>query len=352
MTQTARGVFLVVVAGVLRAPATADWLQMKDGGRVQTRGAWNVRGAQVVFTLPNGTLAAVRVADVDLAASEQLTAAEKAPPTPPAEPVKREPVAVITDADLPPVPRRPVAAEAAEPAPAAAAQAPAASPGGETAAGSTPGPAVQAGRLEVIDWEARYDAEANTSTVSGTLKNNSAALAHALQLTVTVLDAAGSPLATAEATVNSKGLTPAGSVSFSASFPGVSAVPDARFEPSAQWEELRPPTAAERAAALPPPAPVPTDRLQILEWSSDTTSSAGATVRGQLTNPMATTAEEVVLEVRLVDAGGTVIATGRALLGSTTLAPAQRTNFRVTFLGIREFADVRFETRYRAARGT
>ncbi|HET9767963.1 MAG TPA: hypothetical protein VFS60_13995, partial [Thermoanaerobaculia bacterium] len=49
-----------LAAAAAAAPAAADWLVMRDGSRVETKGAWEVRGTLVVLTLPNGTLSSVR----------------------------------------------------------------------------------------------------------------------------------------------------------------------------------------------------------------------------------------------------------------------------------------------------
>ena len=54
-------------------PASADWLVLHDGTRVETEGPWRVKGRQVVFTAPGGALSALRVADVDLDASDAAT---------------------------------------------------------------------------------------------------------------------------------------------------------------------------------------------------------------------------------------------------------------------------------------
>jgi endonuclease YncB( thermonuclease family) len=54
-------------------PARADWLVYNGGGVEEVKGAWKVERGQVVFTAANGTLVAVRVDEVDLAASAFLT---------------------------------------------------------------------------------------------------------------------------------------------------------------------------------------------------------------------------------------------------------------------------------------
>lgn len=52
----------------------ADWLVLRSGQRIETRGAWEVRGRQVVFTSRTGVLQALPLADVDIDASRNATA--------------------------------------------------------------------------------------------------------------------------------------------------------------------------------------------------------------------------------------------------------------------------------------
>ena len=90
--------------GARAHPAHADWLVTTEGERVETRGAWNVRGRMVVFTTKRGTLASMRLDEVDLDASETATEAaiglQSAPPPPPKLPELRPPVLTLTDADI------------------------------------------------------------------------------------------------------------------------------------------------------------------------------------------------------------------------------------------------------------
>ena len=91
---------------VLALPAVADVLVMTDGSRVETKGAWEVKGRQVVFTLPNGTLSAVRASEVDLEASRAATDAANRPPEAESETADTaddklpEPVRVLTNDDI------------------------------------------------------------------------------------------------------------------------------------------------------------------------------------------------------------------------------------------------------------
>ncbi|GMU66926.1 MAG: hypothetical protein AMXMBFR36_32000 [Acidobacteriota bacterium] len=93
-----------LIAGLLASalaafPAGAEWLVLRDGARLEVKGAPRVEGRRVTFTTKEGTLAALPAAEVDLAATE---AANRAPaPEPemkvpaPAPPVRR-----FTDADF------------------------------------------------------------------------------------------------------------------------------------------------------------------------------------------------------------------------------------------------------------
>jgi glutaredoxin len=84
---------------VLSMPATGapDWLVLRDGARVETRGAVRLEGRRVLFTQANGSLAALPADEVDLAATE---AANRPPAPPPAAPVEAAPVRRFTDADF------------------------------------------------------------------------------------------------------------------------------------------------------------------------------------------------------------------------------------------------------------
>jgi hypothetical protein len=85
MTGALRLAFPPLVAAALllaAAPLGADWLVLKDGNRIETHGPWREKGRQIVFTLPNGQLSALRATEVDLAASRAATAST--PATPPA----------------------------------------------------------------------------------------------------------------------------------------------------------------------------------------------------------------------------------------------------------------------------
>jgi hypothetical protein len=102
-----RRIVLTLSLGLtVAAAAAADWLVMKDGGLVETRGEWKVKGPTVVFTTPNGTLSSVRLSEVDLDASAQATYEAKNPPAGRDEAAEeetetaRDAVIEITDDDI------------------------------------------------------------------------------------------------------------------------------------------------------------------------------------------------------------------------------------------------------------
>jgi len=73
--------FLFLLVIFLLAPAvSADWLVTKEGARIETKGPWKVKGAVVVFTLPNGTLSSMRLRELDLDQSALVTAEANQPP--------------------------------------------------------------------------------------------------------------------------------------------------------------------------------------------------------------------------------------------------------------------------------
>lgn len=207
----------VLAAALLATPAAADWLVTRDGGRVETRGAWKVKGKQVVFTGVDGRLASLRLGDVDLKASERATreAAEAALQIieePIADPVaeKKEARWVLTDKDF----------QRAAPQPAE---------GGakEEAAGA------EAGRKSPVvlqTWDRRDLPNRKGVEIVGTLRNTVNEVAADAGVTVRLFDEAGSLLATAEGLLPGPGIAPESTVEFRAAFPGVFTYADVKFD--------------------------------------------------------------------------------------------------------------------------
>ena len=224
---------LALVAGTA-GPAAADWLVTKEGARVETQGPWTVKGKLVVFKTPDGKLASLRVADVDLDASRNATeeavaaqAQAEAEPEKPAEPERKKSVRVITDKDVRQV-------------------GPAAAPGSpEAAAGPTSGPGV------VIDtWKQDRDSEDGHVVINGSLQNASSATAVDLQLRVMLYDESGTLMATSQAAIGSQALPPGEKSIFRADFPGYFSFATLKFEPQGRRLTTRP--ADQPIPAAPP----------------------------------------------------------------------------------------------------
>ena len=95
------GLALAMVGTLSVLPAGADWLVTLDGDRIQTEGPWSIQGKLVIFTLPGGGLSSLRLADIDVDASDQLTAASKeSQRRPRPKQPTREATFVLTDNDV------------------------------------------------------------------------------------------------------------------------------------------------------------------------------------------------------------------------------------------------------------
>lgn len=206
---------LGLVAALAAAPVPADWLVLADGTRVETRGPWSERGKLLVFTAADGTLASLRLSEVDLEASRQATEAAARPkakaPQEPA-PVAPPPAAlVLTDADV----RR--------------------APGGSAAEseGVDEEPAGGAGeRLVVTDWQEAPLPDGDGVRITGTLRNVSASAATRIRLTVLAYDAGGELLATGDAMLSTQSLMPNRQARFQVDLFGIYAVSALKFRPT------------------------------------------------------------------------------------------------------------------------
>ncbi len=229
----------VVAAALLAAPAAADWLVTRDGGRVETRGPWKAKGKLLVFTRADGQLSSLRLADVDLAASERATAeavakakakeTAEAKPAPPPE--KKEARWVMTDKDFHPA--APPAAKDDEAKPAAE----------ETDAGDRPKLVVA---LENWDRKSLQDG----LEISGTLRNPGSELAADIGVTIRLFDDTGALLATGDGRIAAPALGPGEAATFRATFPGVFTFAEAKFDTRGYGLRIK---AATPAEAAPPP---------------------------------------------------------------------------------------------------
>lgn len=93
---------------LLAVASSADYLILRDGTRLETRGAPRVEGRRVTFTDAKGSLVALAASEVDFAATEAANregaegAGAPGAAVPPGSPVtpKRAPVLRLTDADV------------------------------------------------------------------------------------------------------------------------------------------------------------------------------------------------------------------------------------------------------------
>lgn len=198
--------------------AGADWLVTKDGARVETKGPWRVEGKRVLFTtLATGTLASMRLADVDLPASERATAeakaAAEAAAAAKAKPeAAKKPVKSFSDKDF----------GHSEPVPL-----------GEEAAGEGADAAPQAPvstTVEVANWTPEQRVESKQLVVRGTLRNNGEDVATAIGVSVRLIDQQGLLINTQEAILATKALRPGQTTSFEVTFTDVVTYGSVAFE--------------------------------------------------------------------------------------------------------------------------
>jgi hypothetical protein len=215
----------------LETAASADWLVLRDGSRVETQGAWQERGGLIVFHLPNGTLSSLRKTDVDLDSSVESTADARRSWSP-SETAEEEmapprPLLVITDADVGHVEPAEVAGDGAQ-----------ATGEGEPAAEST-----GSAELQISGWDWTTKASPPGIEITGTLRNSSADVAASLALRVILLADDGGLVGRANASLVRSALQPGQATSFTAFFPGVYDFNTPRFETQSSMITRRPPQA-------------------------------------------------------------------------------------------------------------
>ncbi len=225
------------VALLLAAPAAGDWLVLRDGTRLETAGPWDVKGRQVVFTRPDGSLAALRLADVDLESSAEATdasqqAAAKPPPVT-RERGRRRSVLTLTDDDLRPEGAGSEVQDETEPvydqedAP----------QDGEGEDGDSDGdqetvaePAVVASTaagdqpVTVVSWREQESSEVDGLEIVGTVRNRGRDVAADIQVQVKVPDEDGNPLVDTRAFLERSSLAPGRTGTFRALLPGMYAL--------------------------------------------------------------------------------------------------------------------------------
>lgn len=226
---------LAALTGLATLPAGADWLVTRQGGRVEIRGAWEVKGKLVVFRTLDGALSSLRLTEVDLEASRKATeearnARAAAEATKPPE-KKKPPILVLTDKDV-----RHVEETSAAPAEAASAG----TGEGEKAVED----------LTVGTWERASDPGAGHVVITGTLRNAAASsTATGILLLVSLYDDTGTQIGTAEAVLTSTALPPGEQSGFRAEFPGVFSFARLEFDPKSVQLKTGPGPAEPEAPA-------------------------------------------------------------------------------------------------------
>lgn len=216
MTRTARWSLAVaaVAALALLVPAAADWLVTEDGTRVETEGPWEVRDRLVVFKRPDGTFASMRLSDVDLEASERLTRemAEAVREPKDSEPQgRREVVARLTEADLPPVSSQ-SGREDGSPSPKGSE---------ERTDGAGESDPEEPESLQIVTWRELGGPERDGLEFVGDVRNVTENTALGVEVSVILFDQEGEEIAQGDALLTSSALPPGQTAGFRASFPGV-----------------------------------------------------------------------------------------------------------------------------------
>jgi hypothetical protein len=225
MREIFRGTVPLALAALLLAasPSSADWLVTHAGGRVETRGPWQVKGKLVVFTQADGTLASLRLADVDLETSAKATAEAAAVPAAAqfATEAPRKKLAVVTDDNL----------VRTRKAPAATAEEDGQKGGEKGEKKDKKEPAAKPkGTVSVGSWTRVERPGGDGLDIQGSLQNNTDKIAANAGVEVQLFNEAGERIGTAVAIVNSPSIQPRGAVGFRASFPGVFSFAEAKFE--------------------------------------------------------------------------------------------------------------------------
>jgi len=202
---------LCLLAGGLYmgAPARADWLLLRDGSKVETRGPWKLEPKRVVFTMTDGTLSSLRLSEVDLDASRQATlAAQEAKSveaTAAAQPqaAPRKSVRVLTDKDF------------ARPEPDLTAEEGAAPAAGAAAPQAADGP------VQVATWKHVRNNELNQVEFTGQVRNIGKDLATSVSLNIRLYNVRGELIAEKQASLDTRTLKAGQNTAFTANFPGI-----------------------------------------------------------------------------------------------------------------------------------
>ncbi|HLX10173.1 MAG TPA: FxLYD domain-containing protein [Thermoanaerobaculia bacterium] len=248
MTTRARvlaAMFAAAVAATVPAALHADWIVTRQGDRFEIKGAWQLKGKLVVFTLPNGALSSMRADRVDLDASKQATEKAKqeaaAPPPAPDQPkAKRKAVIVLTDKDFKKTPLPDGAAE----------------PGAAGGTGTNPADPKKGGKdappakdvpssVEVVTWDRvpASESKADGAEITGSVRNTSQSYLTEIGVVADLFDDNGGLIGRYPAAVDTLPLPPGESSKFHLVVNGVFAFASIRWETTAKGLKTQPPPA-------------------------------------------------------------------------------------------------------------
>jgi len=241
---------LLLLAAV--APARADWLVTRAGGRIETQGPWQVKGKLIVFKGTNGALGSLRLADVDLPASQTATAEAKEAKEkavaiaqePPKPKERKKSVRSLTDADF--------GHKAADDG---TAKPEGAGKDAKDAKAKDDKPKDNTESLVVVQsWSKLNRTEGDGIDLYGTLQNNGKDMATDVVLKVTLVNETNETVGTAEGVLAATSIPANGSTSFRVPFAGVFAFSQARFEVAHKTLTMSAPEGDDAAKKKAPPA--------------------------------------------------------------------------------------------------
>jgi len=229
----------LLAVGAASLPVQADWLVTREGGRVETKGPWQIKGKLLVFTrADDGALASLRTAEVDLDASAKATADAKIQASaPPVAEAPQKKIASLTDKDF----RKPTPVDAN---------------------GKPVEAPVKTGPLVVSDWKKLERPSGDGIAVEGAVHNTTGDMMINASIEVQLYNEAGERVGTAPGLLTSTSIQPDGSVQFHANFPGVFTFATAKFAVNGLPLNMNPAEDKDKASDAKPeqkpqPAPPP-----------------------------------------------------------------------------------------------
>ena len=237
---------LALLGCAVPAALRADWIVTRQGERFEVRGAPQLKGKLVVFTLPDGSLSSMRADRVDFDASKRATeqakkAAEAPPAAAEAPKPKRKALIVLTDKDFKkPLPAGPSDAAALDAKDAKEAKAPKGKDGKDVPSQDVPS------SVEVASWERvpASQSKADGLEIVGTVHNTSTNYLTGVIVVAQLFDDNGGIIGRFPATVDNQVLPPNESSKFHLVAKGTFTFASIRWE-----------TQGRGLKAAPPPAP-------------------------------------------------------------------------------------------------